>query len=126
MKKILFILTMLAAFLISSVAMAASSLIDNADLLSPRQEREVLQFLEQVERSHNVRVAVVTMPTIGNSSTAAFADKLVDEVYNDGAKGNMVLLQVIDQRKWYISTDGKLKEITGTSDAVNYMISTTG
>lgn len=121
MKKILFILTMLAAFLISSVAMAASSLIDNADLLSPRQEREVLQFLEQVERSHNVRVAVVTMPTIGNSSTAAFADKLVDEVYNDGAKGNMVLLQVIDQRKWYISTDGKLKEITGTSDAVNYM-----
>ena len=121
MKKILFVLTMLAALLISSVAMAASSLIDNADLLSPRQEREVLQFLEQVERSHNVRVAVVTMPTIGNSSTAAFADKLVDEVYNDGAKGNMVLLQVIDQRKWYISTDGKLKEITGTSDAVNYM-----
>ena len=121
MKKILFVLTMLAAFLISSVAMAASSLIDNADLLSPRQEREVLQFLEQVERSHNVRVAVVTMPTIGNSSTAAFADKLVDEVYNDGAKGNMVLLQVIDQRKWYISTDSKLKEITGSSDAVNYM-----
>ena len=68
MKKILFVLTMLAAFLISSVAMAASSLIDNADLLSPRQEREVLQFLEQVERSHNVRVAVVTMPTIGNSN----------------------------------------------------------
>ena len=121
MKKILFILTMLAALLISSVAMAASSLIDNADLLSPRQEREVLQFLEQVGRSHNLRVAVVTMPTIGNSSTAAFADKLVDEVYNDGAKGNMVLLQVIDQRKWYISTDGKLKEITGTNDAVNYM-----
>ena len=36
MKKILFILTMLAAFLISSVAMAASSLIDNADLLSQK------------------------------------------------------------------------------------------
>ena len=121
MKKLLYILTLLAALLMSNVALAASSLVDNADLLSPRQEREVLQFMEQVEKAHNVRVAVVTMPTIGNSSTAAFADTLVDDVYNNGAKGNMVLLQIIDQRKWYISTDSKLKEITGSSDAVNYM-----
>ena len=121
MKKILYILTLLAVLLMSNLALAASSLVDNADLLSPRQEREVLQVLEQVEKAHNVRVAVVTMPTIGNSSTAAFADKLVDDVYNNGANGNMVLLQVIDQRKWYISTDSKLKSITGSNDAVNYM-----
>ena len=121
MKKIFYIQTQLAALLITNVALAASSLVDNADLLSTRQEREVLQFLEQVEKAHNVRVAVVTMHTIGNSSTAAFADKLVDDVYNNGANGNMVLLQVIDQRKWYISTDGKLKSITGSNDAVNYM-----
>ena len=121
MKKIFNIFTLLAALLMSNVALAASSLVDNADLLSPRQEREVLQVLEQVEKAHNVRVAVVTMPTIGNSSTAAFADKLVDDVYNNGANGNMVLLQVIDQRKWYISTDSKLKSITGSNDAVNYM-----
>ena len=121
MKKIFYIFTLLAALLLTNVALAASSLVDSADLLSPRQEREVLQVLEQVEKAHNVRVAVVTMPTIGNSSTAAFADKLVDEVYNNGAKGNMVLLQVVDQRKWYISTDSKLKSITGSNDAVNYM-----
>ena len=121
MKKILFILTMLAALLVNGVALAASSLVDNADLLSPRQEREVLQVLEQVEKAHNVRVAVVTMPSIGNNSMAAYANKLVDDVYNDGAKGNMVLLQVTDQRKWYISTDSKLKNITGTNDAINYM-----
>ena len=121
MKKIFYIFTLLAALLLTNVALAASSLVDNADLLSPRQEREVLQVLEQVEKAHNVRVAVVTMSTIGNSSTAAFADKLVDDVYNNGANGNMVLLQVIDQRKWYISTDSKLKAITGSSDAVNYM-----
>ena len=121
MKKILFILTILAALLVHGVALAAASLVDNADLLSPRQEREVLQVLEQVEKAHNVRVAVVTMPSIGNNSMAAYANKLVDDVYNDGAKGNMVLLQVTDQRKWYISTDSKLKDITGTNDAVNYM-----
>ena len=121
MKKILFILTMLAALLVHGVVLAASSLVDNADLLSPRQEREVLQVLEQVEKAHNVRVAVVTMPSIGNNSMAAYANKLVDDVYNDGVKGNMVLLQVTDQRKWYISTDSKLKDITGTNDAVNYM-----
>ena len=121
MKKILFVLTMLVALLVNGVALAASSLVDNADLLSPRQEREVLQVLEQVEKAHNVRVAVVTMPSIGNNSMATYANKLIDDVYNDSAKGNMVLLQVTDQRKWYISTDRKLKDITGTNDAVNYM-----
>ena len=121
MKKMFYILTLLAALLITNVALAASSLVDNAGLLSLRQEREVLQVLEQVEKAHNVRVAVVTMPSIGNNSMAAYANKLVDDVYNDGAKGNMVLLQVTDQRKWYISTDRKLKDITGTNDAVNYM-----
>ncbi len=121
MKKIVCILSMLVALLISSVAMAAASLVDNAGLLSPRQEREVLQVLQQVEQTQGIRLAVVTMPSIGNASAGSFADKLIDDVYNDGKNGNMVLLQVIDQRQWYISTDAKLKNITGSKASVNYM-----
>lgn len=121
MKKIVLILTMLAALLVSSVAMAASSLIDKADLLSPFEEKEVLAVLQQVEKTHGIRIAVVTMPNIGNNNVAAFANSIVDEMYNDGVNGNMVLLQVVGQRKWHISTDSKLMNITGSKDAVNYM-----
>ncbi len=121
MKKIIFVFTIFATLLFSSVAMAASSLVDNAGLLNARQEREVLQILQQVEQAQGIRIAVVTMPNIGNASAGSVADKLIDDVYNDGKNGNMVLLQVIDQRQWYISTDAKLKNITGTNSAVNYM-----
>lgn len=121
MKKIAFILTMLAALLVSSIAMAAASLVDNAGLLSQRQQREVLQTLQQVEQAYGIRLAVVTLPSIGNNSMKGFANKLIDDVYNDGRNGNMVLLQVTDQRQWYISTDSKLKDVAGSSTAVNYM-----
>ncbi len=121
MKKIIFTLTMLVALLVSSVAMAAASLVDNAGLLNAPQHREVLQVLQKMEREQDIRIAVVTMSSIGNASPKSVADKLIDNVYNDGKNGNMVLLQVIDQRQWYISTDAKLKDVTGTGSAVNYM-----
>ena len=88
MKKILFVLTMLAALLISSVAMAASSLIDNADLLSPRQEREVLQFLEQVERSHNVRAGALDLRRGPQGPALVASGKASPHASSSGAFGN--------------------------------------
>lgn len=37
-----------------------------------------------------MRIAVVTMKTIGGAVPGEYADKLLDDVYNDGAKGNNI------------------------------------
>jgi uncharacterized protein len=122
MRKLFVIFTMLAALMLATVtAFAAPSLVDNAKLLNSQQRRTVLAELQKQEQAHGVRMAVVTMQSIGNQATDEFANKLLDTVYNDGAKGNMVLLQVADTRKWYIATDKKLMKVIEGDKAVEYI-----
>lgn len=106
----------------AATALAASpSLRDNANLLSKADKAKVEQTLKKIEKKYNVRLGVVTMKSIGNKVPGEYANSLIDKVYNNGANGNMVLLQVVDQRKWYVSTDKKLKDVVVGNEGVEYM-----
>ena len=113
MKKLLLILTLLATLLLSaSTALAAtSSLVDKAHLLTASERAQVQAELHAVEQKYGIRCAVVTMGSIGNTKPGIYANQFIDKVFNDGPNGNIVFLQVTDQRQWYISTDRKLKEV---------------
>ena len=113
MKKLLLILTLLAALLLSAAtALAATpSLVDKAHLLTASERMQVQAQLQAVEQKYGIRCAVVTMGSIGNTKPGIYANQLIDKVFNDGPNGNIVFLQVTDQRQWYISTDKKLKDV---------------
>ena len=113
MKKLLLILTLVAALLLSAAtALAATpSLVDKAHLLTTSERAQVQAQLQAVEQKYGIRCAVVTMGSIGNAKPGIYANQLIDKVFNDGPNGNIVFLQVTDQRQWYISTDRKLKEV---------------
>ena len=122
MRRLFVILTMLAALLLASVtACAAPSLVDNAKVLNAAQKRQVLAELQKQEQAHKVRIAVVTMGTIGTVEPGAFANKLIDTTYNDGEQGNMVLVHVLDKRQWYIATDKKMKEVVIGNEGTEFM-----
>ena len=123
MKKLFLIFTLVAAMLLSAATALAAipSVMDDAKLLSPADRSKVEQTLKQYERQYNVRMGVVTVKSIGKQKPGDFANALIDKGYNDGANGGMVLLQVVDQRKWYISTDKKLKEVVVGNEGVEYM-----
>ena len=113
MKKLLLILTLVAALLLSAAtALAATpSLVDKAHLLTASERAPVTAQLQAVEQKYGIRCAVVTMSSIGNAKPGIYANQLIDKVFNDGPNGNIVFLQVTDQRQWYISTDRKLKDV---------------
>ena len=113
MKKLLIILTLVAALLLSAAtALAATpSLVDKAHLLTTSERAQVQAQLQAVEQKYGIRCAVVTMGSIGNAKPGIYANQLIDKVFNDGPNGNIVFLQVTDQRQWYISTDRKLKDV---------------
>ena len=113
MKKLLLILTLLAALLLSATtALAATpSLVDKAHLLTASERAQVQAQIQAVEQKYGIRCAVVTMGSIGNAKPGIYANQLIDKVFNDGPNGNIVFLQVTDQRQWYISTDRKLKDV---------------
>ena len=113
MKKLLIILTLVAALLLgATTALAATpSLVDKAHLLTTSERAQVQAQLQVVEQKYGIRCAVVTMGSIGHAKPGIYANQLIDKVFNDGPNGNIVFLQVTDQRQWYISTDRKLKEV---------------
>lgn len=122
MRKLFVILTMLAALLVASLGFAAApSLVDNAHVLTAQQKKEVLSELHKQEQAYGIRMGVVVMKSINGADAGKYANKLIDETYNDGVNGNMVLLQVLDTRKWYISTDKKLKEVIKGDAGVEYI-----
>lgn len=122
MKKLVMIFTLLAAlFVVSVTALAAPSLVDDAGVLTAAEREQVLAELQKQEKLYDVRMAVVLKKDIGDEIPGKYANKLIDDVYNDGAKGNIVLLQVTSKRKWYISTDKKLKEVVVGTDGVEYI-----
>ena len=113
MKKLLIIFTLVAALLLSAAtALAATpSLVDKAHLLTTSERAQVQAQLQVVEQKYGIRCAVVTMDSVGNTKPGIYANQLIDKVFNDGPNGNIVFLQITDQRQWYISTDKKLKEV---------------
>lgn len=123
MKKFFMIFTLVAAMLLSAATALAAvpSIMDNAKLLSNGDKAKVERVLKQVENKYNVRVGVVTVKSIGTKKPGDFANELIDKAYNNGPNGNMVLLQVVDQRKWYVSTDKKLKSVVVGNEGVEYM-----
>ena len=123
MKKLLIILTLLAALLLSATtALAATpSLVDKAHLLTASERAQVQAQLQAVEQKYGIRCAVVTMGSIGNAKPGIYANQLIDKVFNDGPNGNIVFLQVTDQRQWYISTDRKLKDVVVDIPGTEYI-----
>lgn len=123
MKKLLLILTLLAALLLSAAtALAATpSLVDKAHLLTASERAQVQTQLQAVEQKYGIRCAVVTMGSIGNTKPGIYANQLIDKVFNDGPNGNIVFLQVTDQRQWYISTDRKLKDVVVDIPGTEYI-----
>ena len=123
MKKLLIIFTLVVALLLSAAtALAATpSLVDKAHLLTASERMQVQAQLQAVEQKYGIRCAVVTMGSIGNAKPGIYANQLIDKVFNDGPNGNIVFLQVTDQRQWYISTDRKLKDVVVDIPGTEYI-----
>ena len=86
------------------------SVVDQAGLLNDKQKQQLSAQIGQVERSHGVRIAVVTLQTLQGKEPRQTADAILDRDYADGAHGSMVLLLAMDTRDWYVSTDNSMRK----------------
>ena len=118
MKKIFLLVQFLLVFLLSQTALAMPSVVDEAQLLNDQQEQRLVEQLEGLETSYGLRAAVVTLPTLGQMDIGSYADSLVNEEMVQGEQGTLVLVQVIDTRQWYISTDARLRDTLGSAKAI--------
>ena len=124
MKKIFLLVILLTALLgfsglvnQSGRAYAAAemkqqpSLVDAANVLKPVDKQNVLSLIRQIEQKHNVRMAVLTVSGTQGMDIKDYANGILDGYYQDGEKGNMVMILDMGSRRWQIATDPKMRKI---------------
>lgn len=84
-------------------------LVDQADLLTPEEEADLLTQLDEISEKHQHDIVIVTVDAIGDKTPTEFADDFFDYHgygMTDDFNGILLLLSM-EERDWAISTSGK-------------------
>lgn len=110
MKKLLsliFCITFLLAF--SPAVLAASvSVLDEAEILSPREEALLTEQAQQIMETHDLSVVILLVDSLDGSTTWKYADT---HFYSGNyGKDGILLLLSVEYRDWEIATYGETAE----------------
>ncbi|MBQ8496500.1 MAG: TPM domain-containing protein [Clostridia bacterium] len=106
-KRLFVLLISLVLCVISVLPVSAAYpyLVDNADILSDREESELLSELTKISREYGVNLAVVTVESLDGSSIESYANDFYDTNYGAKADGVMLLLSM-EEREYWLLTEG--------------------
>lgn len=88
-------------------------LVDNADLLTDREERTLFAKLDEISQRQEADIVVVTVDSLNGKLPMAYADDFYDG--NGYREDGVLLLVSMEYRDWWISTSGY--GITAITDA---------
>jgi len=93
-------------------------LVDEADLLTDREEAVLSNTLDEISLRQNLDVVIVTADSTAERTVTEYADDYFD--YNGYAEDGILLLISMEDREWAVSTSGY--GITAFTDAgLDYM-----
>ena len=97
----------------------ADRVIDEADILTDSEEKELDAKIATIEQSHKVRILIGTMKSTDGTPLGKIANNVVDQIPADN--GTIVLLLSMKERDWYISTDNKMRTRITDGKGVDYL-----
>lgn len=97
----------------------ADRVIDEADILTDSEEKELDAKIATIEQSHKVRILVGTMKSTDGTPLGKIANNVVDQI--PGESGTIVLLLSMKERDRYISTDNKMRARITDGKGVEYL-----
>lgn len=97
----------------------ADRVIDEAEILTDSEEKELDAKIATIEQSHKVRILIGTMKSTDGTPLGKIANNVVDQI--PGESGTIVLLLSMKERDWYISTDNKMRARITDGKGVEYL-----
>ena len=107
--KIMLLTLTLCLTMTTAWAAKAQEVADGAGVLTPVQKTKITQQIQDMYKKHQIGIGFVSIKEDIKVKEGEFANGLLDKIYNNGAKGNMVFLVNTKSRKWYVATDKKVK-----------------
>ena len=129
MKKFFAFIATLMMMINISIASAAqssiypASVVDTADVLTETQIDELSKRIRAVEKRHQIRIGIEFLKTIMGKDETVAANSLLDKNFSGAKNGGILLLVVMDTRKWQLSTDSLMRSrIPNTNSFSNYFL----
>ena len=97
----------------------ADRVIDEAEILTDSEEKELDAKIATIEQSHKVRILIGTMKSTDGTPLGKIANNVVDQIPADN--GTIVLLLSMKERDWYISTDNKMRVRITDGKGIEYL-----
>ena len=128
MKRIASVLTIFLALFVALAAFsfraeAAGAVYDNAKVLSSAVVQKLTAEIQRIEKKHNVRIGVVTQPSMQGRSIGHVANAVLDQGYAGAPNGGIVLLVSVDpkKREYYMSTDNPMRAKITDDKGIKYI-----
>lgn len=98
-----------------------SSVVDTAKVLNNSQIQTLNSKIQQLEQKHKIRIGINFLNSIGNKNIDTVANERLRKYFGDAQNGGIILVVVMDNRKWNIALDAKLNQrILSYSDVAYY------
>ena len=88
----------------------SSSVVDTQKLLTADEISALNQKIQRVEQKHNIRIGIEFLKNTHGQSLDDTANSLLDKNFSGAQNGGILLLVVMDTRKWKISTDSAMRQ----------------
>ena len=102
-----------------AITFAAQSIVDTQNLLTPAEIKSLTQKIQQVEQKHQVKIGIEFLKNTHGQNLENTANSLLDKNFSGAPNGGILLLVVMDTRKWYISTDYEMKQRISDVNAIS-------
>lgn len=114
-KKFIAFVTFIA-MLNFTVAFAAQSIIDKQNLLTPEEINSLTKKIQMIEQKHQIKIGIEFLKNTHGQSLDNAANSLLDKNFSGAPNGGILLLVVMDTRKWKIATDSTMRQIISDSE----------
>jgi len=109
----------LATLTICEASIYPASVVDTSNLLSEYEIKDLTKKIRAVESKHQIKIGVEFLKTITGKDERVAADSLLDKNFSGAKNGGILLLVVMDTRKWRVSTDSLMMKRIPDTEALS-------
>lgn len=124
LKKFFGLLALILLMNFSAVDAAlnpVASVIDRAGLLDEQEISTLNEKIRRVESAHKIKIGVAFVKTTGGRDMVTASHELLEKNFRGGPNGSIVLLVNMNNRKYEIDTDPKMRERVTDFDGIDFL-----
>lgn len=86
------------------------AVVDRVGLLNSNEISKLVDDIHRLERQYQISMGIYFMDTLGGYQIGSVADALVKQNFSSAQNGGIVFVVDMETRKWWISTDSRMKQ----------------